>query len=88
MMQTGTFQDFLDGKIAVMVPSSKSRQYKALMQKCAERNLVWACGDAPAGFTPLGRLKNLCISTFRGDLVYETYEDESLRTVQYDDLIF
>lgn len=88
MMQTGTFQDFLNGKIAVVVPSSRSRQYKALMQKCAEHNLVWANGDAVAGFTPMGWLRNLCISTLRGDLVYETYEDESLRIVQYDDLIF
>ena len=87
MMQTGTFQDFLDGELAVMVPSSKSRQYKALMQKCAERKLTWFSGHAPEKFTPRTCLRNITISVMDGRLFCGQRSGETLPVVRYEDLI-
>lgn len=87
MMQTGTFQDFLDGKIAVMVLSSRSRQYKALMQKCAMHKLTWFSGHAPKEFTPRACLRNITISVVDGHLFCGQRKSETLPVVRYEDLI-
>lgn len=88
LLKTGTFRDFMDGKFAVIVPSSKSKQYKALMEKCVEHNMRWACGNLPFNFHPFSTMKNITISTYGGDLVCGQLDGEMLPVILYKNLVF
>ena len=48
----GTFEEFVNGEISILVPSTNSEQYRNLMQRCEEASLKWAGGEAPTAYTP------------------------------------
>lgn len=88
MLDSATFEDFLDGKVAVLFRHSKSPQFRELMEKCTEYGLMWYSGNMAARFSPSGRIKHITISTYKRKLVYDYLESETLPVVHYKNLIF
>ena len=88
MLDTATFEDFLDGKVAVLFRHSKSPQFRELMEKCNEYGLMWYSGNMATRFSPSRGIKHLTISTYKRKLVYDCLESETLPLVNYKNLIF
>lgn len=67
----GTFEEFVNGEISILVPSTNSEQYRNLMQRCEEASLKWAGGETPTAYTPpKERDEKLLIQHIKRGLTY------------------
>lgn len=85
----GTFEEFVNGEISILVPSTNSEQYRNLMQRCEEASLKWAGGKAPTAYTPqTERDEKLFIQHGERGLTYSVWGyDKSLPVFEYEELI-
>lgn len=85
----GTFEEFVNGEISILVPSTNSEQYRNLMQRCEEASLKWAGGKAPTAYTPqTERDEKLFIQHRERGLTYSVWGyDKSLPVFEYEELI-
>lgn len=85
----GTFKEFVNGEISILVPSTNSEQYRNLMQRCKEASLKWASGDAPTAYTPQTERDEKLLIQHRGrGLTYSVWGyDKPLPVFEYKELI-